>query len=225
MKSKSFVKIFTYMFAISVFAVLSGFVGTIISWFQPQGFTGINILDLLLLAEGIVFWRAIKSTSIEKTLQHFDALKPFSFILAAYSVYRLVTQIMALFSPGGYQYGTIENISFIFLRNFSALFSSLNIFITTVMLRKNELKKMNKSFVYLLSVEMLLIVGSLGCLVFLSDTISTIITYVLLFILALAVLPALLANSVLKGALIGYIIAGDTGAVIGAVAAKEKDKK
>ena len=210
-----------YIFMLTLFSGLCGLGQSIFTSITLDIFTGIPLFPLIVLAEGIIFWLAFKSDSLEKALNQISALRIISLILAAYAAYSLVMYFVRTF---GVSFDLFE-IWFQMVSNLSAVLASLAIFFAATTLKVGDTKKFNTASVAILIIEICLVISvSLAALI-VADILMPVVLGIIMFLFLFAVVPKALGNKVIKGAIIGSIVAGDVGAVVGAIAASKSEKK
>lgn len=218
MSGEAIAKRIKYIFMLCLFSGLCGLSSTIYASIQAHYFIGIPIFPLLIIATGVMLWWAFRSDSLEKAMSQIGALKIFSLILVVYSVYSII-MVFARTGLGIFR-SWLQCVS-----NFAAVGASLTVFITTITLTSGDIKKFNKASAISLFSSIAVIFSISVALLIVSDMLIPILLGIVVFIFMLGAVPKLLGNSVVKGAIIGSIIAGDVGAVVGAVAASNKEKK
>lgn len=218
MNASAMGKRINYIFA---FTLLSVFFKLGVNLFSAN-FSGISLLDLIVLAEGVMFWLAFKSDSLEKALNQLSVLKIFSLITAAYAAYDVVMQIVRIQRYGLY----LEVLELWFLMSAWALaiLSSLAIFFTAITLSVGNTKKFNIASAVILIIEAFVLLGAVVALA-VEGILGPVIMGLVMAIVLFTAVPKLLGNKIIKGAIVGGIIAGDVGAVVGAIVASKSDKK
>lgn len=218
MNGKTIAKRINYIFVVTLLALLFKLALILFS----SNFAGIGLIELVVLAESIVFWRAFRSDSMEKALNQLSVLKIFSLIIAAYAAYSAVMQVVNWFRVDLY----LDFFEIWSLMAFYVLvvLSSLAIFFTATTLMAGDIKKFNvASTVIFVIVAILLFFTVVGLAV--SGYLIPILVLSLVPLFSFTMIPKLLGNKIIKGAIVGAIIAGDVGAVVGAIAASKSDKK
>ena len=220
MSAEAISKRIKFIFMLCLFSGLCGLGRAIFASIISHFFTGIPLFSLLIIAEGVIFWLAFQSDSLEKALNQISTLKIFSLVLAAYSAYSLVMYFVRMWG----NYFDLFGFWFELVSNLSAMLASLAVFFTAVTLKVGDTKKFNTTSAVIMVVEVVLVSGvSLGALI-VSEYLLPILIGIVMFIFLFAVMPKLLGNKVVKGAIIGGIIAGDVGAVVGAISATNSKK-
>ena len=223
MSSEAIAKRVKNIFILCLLAGICGLGESLINSLKYHQFMGIPIFPLLIIAEGIVFFLAFKEDTLEKAAMQLKVVKIFAIILAAYSLYSLVMFFVRFTSM---YYGNLYfAIWYQVVHDFSAFFGSLAIFFSALFLEKKDVPKFNTSTRIILALEILFVFIMTAATIIAADAMVYVIAGFIIFILLFAVLPKLLGNSIVRGAIIGGIIAGDAGAVVGAVVAANKGKK
>lgn len=222
MSAAAIAKRVKYIFMLCLFSGLCGLGQSIFTFVQAHFFTGIPLFPLLILAEGVIFWQAFRSDSLEKALNQISTLKIIALVLAAYSLYSLVSYYIRIF---GHSFDLFM-IWFQCVSNFSAFCASLAVFFTAKTLKAGDTKKFNLASGLILLLDVVLVFCVTVAALIVSEYLAPILVGIVLFFLLATVIPKLLGNKIIRGAIIGGIVAGDAGAVVGAiVASKSGDKK
>ena len=221
MKAESIAKRINYIFALCLFSGLCGLGQTIFTSVKAHFFTGIPLFPLLIITEGVIFWLAFKSDSLEKALNQISTLKIIALVLTAYSGYSL---IMYFVRTWGNSFDLFD-IWFQSVSNVSSILASLAVFFTAATLKVGDTKKFITASAVILTVEVVLVFCVTVASLIVSEMLVPILMGLVMFVFLFTAVPKLLGNKVVKGAIIGGIIAGDVGAVVGAIAASNSEKK
>ena len=89
MSAKAIAKRIKFIFMLCLFSGLCGLGYNVYNSFMYHRFAGISLLALLVIAEGVILWRAFQNDSLEKALNQISTLKTIALVLAAYSVFSL----------------------------------------------------------------------------------------------------------------------------------------
>ena len=135
MSAESLAKRIKHIFMLCLFSGLCGLGRTVVNSIQVHFFTGLPLLALLIIAEGIIFWMAFKSDSLEKALNQISVLKIIALVLAAYSAYSLVMYFVRIW---GNSFNLFE-IWFMMVSEVSSIFASLAVYATAKTLKAGEL--------------------------------------------------------------------------------------
>ncbi len=221
MSANAIAKRIKYIFMLCLFSGLCGLGYNIFTSVMYHRFAGISLLPLLAIAEGVILWRAFRNDSLEKALNQISTLKIIALVLAAYSVYSLVDYFVRTV-------GSFNLFMFWFqiVSNFSAFCASLAIFFTTKTLKVGDTKKFNLASGLILALDVAIIFCVTVAALIVSENLIPILMGIVTFFVLATVVPKILGNKIIRGAIIGGIVAGDAGAVVGAiVASKSGDKK
>lgn len=222
MSAKAIAKRIKFIFMLCLFAGLCGLGYNVYNSFMYHRFAGISLLALLVIAEGVILWRAFQNDSLEKALNQISTLKTIALVLAAYSVFSL-----AMYFGNNFVYSfNLLVFWFQIVSNLSALCVSLAIFFTAKTLKVGDTKKFNLATGLILALDVVLIFCVTVAALIVSENLVPILMGVVTFFVLATVVPKILGNKIIRGAIIGGIVAGDAGAVVGAiVASKSGDKK
>ena len=221
MKAESIAKRIKYIFVLCLFSGLCGLGYNIYQSLIYHRFTGISLLALLVIAEGVILWLAFKSDSLEKALNQISTLKIIALVLAAYSTYSLIMYFVHTWGNSFDLFG----IWFQSVSNVSSILASLAVYFTAAALKVGDTKKFNTASAVILIVEVVLVFCVTVASLIVSETLVPILMGLVMYVFLFTVVPKLLGNKIVKGAIIGGIIAGDVGAVVGAIAASNSEKK
>ena len=208
-------------FMLTLFTGLCGLTETIFTSIIRHRFTGVPLFSLIILAEGIVFWLAFKSDSLEKALKQIGRLRIISLILVAYATFSLVMYFIRIV---GVRFNLFQ-IWFEIIFNLSAALASLAIFFTATTLKTGDMKKFKIAGNTIHIIEVVLVFCVSVAALSVAELLIPAIMILFIFFILLPLVSKMLGNKIIKGAIAGAIIAGDVGAVVGAIAASKSDKK
>ena len=203
----------SYLFGMCVFTALWGLAETIVAFLQSHIRGSFPLSSILILVEGILYLRALKA---EKQL---GTARTVALVIAAYAVYSLVSRVVFIL-----KYGSIAGFWPWIIRGMSEIFSSLGIYFTSKALKNKDIQKFNTMGVMFGLAGTLFVVGFSVVMIVLSGNTSALLAVILMPVCVLYVIPKLVGNRIVKGAVIGGLIAGELGAVVGAAAAGSKEK-
>ena len=222
MSAEAIAKRVKYIFLLCLFSGLCGLGNNIFTSISAHFFTGISLFALLIIAEGVIFWLAFKSDSLEKALNQISTLKIIALVLAAYSAYSLVMYFVRTI---GYSFD-LFGIWFQTVSNLSAFCASLAVYFTATTLKVGDTKKFNLASGLILFVDVVLVFCVTVAALIVSEYLLPILMGIVIFLIMVSVVPKMLGNKIIRGAIIGGIVAGDAGAVVGAIVASNSgDKK
>ena len=221
MEEKNLTRNIKYVSMLCLIAGIFGLAPTIYYAFMNQRFMAIPVIPFLFIAEGVIYLLAFRADSLEKALKQIDILKFFAIALAAYICYQIVMLIVSALNGER----DVNSVYFNLAYYISGVLASLSIFITSITLKSGDVQKFNKVISGMLLLEIMFVVAIAIAALIVSEAIYVVLILLVGFVVIFGVIPKLLSNSVIRGAIIGKIIAGNVGAVIGAMAASNKEKK
>lgn len=74
MSAKAIAKRIKFIFMLCLFSGLCGLGYNVYNSFMYHRFAGISLLALLVIAEGVILWRAFQNDSLEKALNQISTL-------------------------------------------------------------------------------------------------------------------------------------------------------
>ena len=218
MSGEAISKRIKWIFVLCMFAGALGIAEMIFNSIHYHYFAGFPLFPLLVIAEGIVFFFAFRENNIEKALVQLTVVRVFSIVLCGYSIYSLIMTLVR-----GLQNGmSVFNAWFSFVYILSGLFASLGILVASITLNKSKTDTFRIATNWILGAAGLLLFGITVSALIVADVLIPVIIGLVLFVLLFGFVPKALGNRIVRGAIIGSIIAGDVGAIIGAAAAASK---
>lgn len=182
-------------------------------------------MGILLIATGILFLKALRETVLEKAEKELHTVCVLSRILIVLSLISFVCGIIGwmdeyLSNP---LFGLADSLAFV---------GSCMLFASAGALKNKKIEKLPGKNTAFFCVLIVLCIGFIGIASAINPDFYDIITNIILIIVCIPILIYILSligkalkNPVIKGAAIGGLIAGDKGAIIGAIAAAAKDKQ
>lgn len=210
----------SYLFGMCVFTALCGFAEEILVLIQNHVLGSIPLSSILILVEGALYLRALKEETLEQAEKRLGTARILALVIAAYAVYSLASRFTLWIKYGG---SLVTSWSWI-TRGMSELVSSLGIYYTSKALKNKDIQKFNTTGVLFGLAGTMFVVGFSVVVIVLSGNTSALFAAILMPVCVFYVIPKLVGNRIVKGAVIGGLIAGEAGAVIGAVAAGSKEK-
>ena len=209
----------SYLFGMCVFTALWGLAETIVAFLQSHIRGSFPLSSILILVEGILYLRALKEETMEQAEKQLGTAQTVALVIAAYAVYSLVSRVVFIL-----KYGSIAGFWPWIIRGMSEIFSSLGIYFTSKALKNKDIQKFNTMGVMFGLAGTLFVVGFSVVMIVLSGNTSALLAVILMPVCVLYIIPKLVGNRIVKGAVIGGLIAGELGAVVGAAAAGSKEK-
>lgn len=219
MGAEAIAKRIKYIFMLCLFSGLCGLGHSVFGAIRAHSFMGLPLYALLIIAEGVIFWRAFQSDSLEKAMNQISTLRIIALVLAAYSVYSLVMHFVR--AAGSFHFFMIwyEIVS-----DVSAFCASLALCFTAAALKAGDTKKFNSASALLLVIDVALVLCVSAAALIVSEYPVSVLMGIVLLVFLFAVVPKMLGDQIVRGAIIGRIAAGDAGAAADA-AAGSGDKK
>lgn len=219
MKIEAIVKRINHIYLLCLTAGICGIGQSVITSISAHRFTGISLLPLVMIAMGAVFLRAFKTESAEDAMNIINVLKSFALILAAYATYSLIWYFASTWGISFSMFGFWIQI----VSNFTAIIASLSVLFTAVTMKPGDIKKFKLASGILLIIELFVVFTVTVSALLVSEMLLPVIMLLILFAFMFTAVPKLQGNRIVRGALIGGIIAGEAGAVVGAIVASNKE--
>lgn len=218
MSAEAIAKRIKYIFMLCLFSGLCGLGHSVFGAIRAHSFMGLPLSALLIIAEGVIFWRAFQSDSLEKEMNQISALRIMALVLAAYSVYSLVMHFVR--AAGSFHFFMIwyEIVS-----DVSAFCASLALCFTAAALKAGDTKKFNSASALLLVIDVVLVLCVSAAALIVSEYPVSVLMGIVLLVFLFAVVPKMLGDQIVRGAILGCIAAGDAGAGADAAAAGSGD--
>lgn len=192
-----------------------------------------GLLSLLLLAESFGLLYAFKAAEIENSKKLVRILKILAPVTLAYSLYLgVMTFVRAI--NGDFVDGLLgrvvasSDITFIvmaFICFFTAIWGSLAVWVSVSALSKGKIKIFAGLTALFLLLDILTVVGTIIGSLVVTDTWNTLLFGMGIFGILFAFSIKVFGNAILKGAFIGFLIAGKEGAIVGALVGNAKQKR
>lgn len=219
MSAEAIAKRIKYIFMLCLFSGLCGLGHSVFGAIRAHSFMGLPLSALLIIAEGVIFWRAFQSDSLEKAMNQISALRIMALVLAAYSVYSLVMHFVR--AAGSFH---LFMIWYEIVSDVSAFCASLAVCFTAAALKAGDTKKFNSASALLLAIDVVLVLCVSAAALIVSEYPVSVLMGIVLLVFLFAVAPKMLGNQIVRGAIIGRIAEGDAGTAADA-AAGSGDKK